>query len=246
MLDENSPLSLYYQLKNIIIDNIKNKIWDINTKIPTERELCENYKVSRITVRQALKELENEGYLYRKQGKGTFVTGQKFVQRLSHFYSFSEEISKMGSIPSTEILSFEIVPADLSIAEKLNIAEKEKVFSIRRLRLADNEPFAVETSYVVHKYAKDLTREDIDKYGLYKTLQQDCGIYPTTASETFEAVVTNSEEARFLQVDKRSAVLRLERITSSADGIIIEYCISIIRSDKYKYTIQLSKNAPVA
>jgi GntR family transcriptional regulator len=244
MLDENSPLSLYYQVKKIIIGNIKNKVWEVNSKIPAERELCEMYKVSRITVRQALKELQNEGYLYRKQGKGTFVTGQKFVQRLSQFYSFSEEIAKMGSTPGTRIISFDIVEAELSIAEKLNITITDKIFAIKRLRLADNEPFAFEISYVVYKYAKELTEEAVNKLGLYNALKQTCSVVADDATETFEAVTVNSEEAKYLEVGKKAAALHLERITS-ADGYIIEYCKGIIRGDKYKYTIKLGEHTSI-
>ncbi|MCY1715173.1 GntR family transcriptional regulator [Caproiciproducens galactitolivorans] len=238
MLDENSPLSLYYQVKSIIIDNIKNKVWTMNSKIPAERELCEMYKVSRITVRQALKELEDEGYLYRKQGKGTFVTGQKFVQRLSQFYSFSEEIAKMGAIPSTKTISFDISEADPLIAEKLQIGSNEMVFAIKRLRLADNEPFGIETSYVVYKYAMELKEEDVNQFGLYNALKLKCGVIPNEATETFEAVNVGSEDAKYLNVSKNAAALHLNRITS-ANGNKIEYCVSTIRGDKYKYTIQL-------
>jgi GntR family transcriptional regulator len=242
MLDENSPLSLYYQLKNVVIDNIKNRVWELNSKIPPERELCEMYKVSRITVRQALKELEDEGYLYRKQGKGTFVKGQKFVQRLSQFYSFTEEIRKMGSVPSAKIISFDITEADMSICEKLKVANDEKVIAIKRLRLANNEPFAVETSYVVYKYAKNLTEDAVNKFGLYDALKQKCGVVANEATETFEAVIVNSEEAGYLETSKKAAALHLDRITS-AGGNIIEYCVSTIRGDKYKYTIQLEKRS---
>lgn len=242
MLDENSPLSLYYQLKNIIIDNIKNKVWDLDSKIPTERELCEMYNVSRITVRQALKELEDEGYLYRKQGKGTFVKRQKFVQHLSQFYSFSEEITKMGSVPATNILQFDIIEADQVVANKLKIPTGEKTFAIKRLRLADGEPFALETSFVVHKYAKNLTKEAVAQLGLYEALRQKCGVIPNEATETFEAVLVGTEQAKYLEVPKKSAALYLERVTM-AQGNIIEYCTSTIRGDKYKYTIQLEKHA---
>ncbi len=238
MLDENSPLSLYYQLKNIIIDNIKQKVWDVNSKIPPERELCDIYHVSRITVRQALKELEDEGYLYRKQGKGTFVTGQKFVQRLSKFYSFSSEIRKMGAVPGAKILSFEVVPAGTAVADKLKIPADEKVFAIKRLRLANDEPFAVETSYIVYKYAKKLTRDAVDRLGLYKALEQDCDVVVSDAIETFEAVNLNGVDAEYLDVSKKTAALHLDRI-ASFEGKIIEYCNSKIRGDKYKYTIQL-------
>lgn len=241
MLDENSPLSLYYQLKKIMIDNIKNKVWDLSSKIPTERELCEIYKVSRITVRQALKELEDEGYLYRKQGRGTFVTGPKFVQRLSDFYSFSDEIKKMGAVSDAIILSFDIIEAEQIIADKLGIATNEKAFAIKRLRLADNEPFAVETSYIVYQYAKELKEETVDQLGLYKALKENCGVNVSDAIETFEAVNVSSEDAVSLKVGKKAAALHLNRITYS-EGRIIEYCNSVIRGDKYKYTIQLGKH----
>ena len=240
MLDENSPLSLYYQFKNIIIDNINNKVWDFNAKIPSERELCDLYRVSRITVRQALKELEDEGYLYRKQGRGTFVTGHKFTQRLSNLYSFSDEIRKMGSVPGTKIIWFDVIESYPAIADQLGIPAGEKVFAIKRLRLADNEPFAVETSYVVYKYAAELTEEAVSQLGLYKALQQKCGVVVSDAVETFEAVNVNGENAGFLEVDKNSASLHLDRITYF-NGTIIEYCSSIIRGDKYQYSVRLGK-----
>ena len=241
MLDENSPLSLYYQLKKIIIDNIKDKVWALDSKIPTERELCDIYKVSRITVRQALKELEQEGYLYRKQGRGTFVKGQTFVQKLSTFYSFTEEIKKMGSVPTTRILSYKTIPSSKKIASKLSVEQGAEVIGIKRLRLADNEPFAVETSYLVRKYTENLKKEDVELLGLYKALSQDCSIEMSDAIETFEAMNVSEIDSEVLGVPKREAILHLDRIAYSK-GIIIEYCSSIIRGDRYKYTVQLTKS----
>lgn len=241
MLDENSPFSLYYQLKGIIINNIKSGVWKMNSRIPTERELCKIYSISRITVRQALKELEDEGYLYRKQGKGTFVTAPKIVQKLSEFYSFSEEIAKMGAQPSTRIICFNVMEAEPSIAEKLKLTDHEKVFAIKRLRLADNEPFAIETSYIVCKYAAGLSEEAVNQHGLYNALNIQCGVIPDEAIETFEAVIINNEEAEYLGVGKKTSALHLERITS-ASGNLIELCVSTIRGDKYKYTVRLKAN----
>jgi GntR family transcriptional regulator len=238
MLDEKSPVSLYYQLKNIFISYIKSGKWPVNYKIPTERELCEMFNISRITVRQALKELEDEGFMYRKQGKGTFITTPKFVQRLSRFYSFSDEIKKMGSVPSTEIISFVIMDAEKAIMEKLEIKYGEKVFAIKRLRLADNEPFATETSYIPYKHAENMTEKFVSELGLYNTLNDKCGLQPDEALETFEAVLVDHDNADLLKMPRRSAALHLERITT-AQGQIIEYCISTIRGDKYKYTVSL-------
>jgi GntR family transcriptional regulator len=238
MLDEKSPLSLYYQLKNIFIDNIKNKIWEVNSKIPTERELCEEYGLSRITVRQALKELENEGYLYRKQGKGTFIKTPKLTQGLKKFYSFSEEIEKMGHKSLTKMIDFSIIKASPLISEKLEIESNEKIFAIKRLRLADDETYAFETSFIVYKYAINLTEEAVTGLGLYNALNKTCGLVVNEAIETFEAVLVNSTEAEILQVSKKSAAIHLERV-ASANNKKLEFCTSIIRGDKYKYIIKL-------
>jgi GntR family transcriptional regulator len=238
MLDEKLPISLYYQLKNVFISYIKSGDWPVNFKISTERQLCEMFNVSRITVRQALKELEDEGHMYRKQGKGTFVTTPKFVQRLSRFYSFSDEIRKMGAVPCTKKIKFVIGPADKSISEKLELEVGEKVFTIKRLRLANDEPFAMEASYIPFKFVENLTEEFMNELGLYNTLKQKCNLEPEEASETFEAVLADHENAELLKVPRRSAALHVERITT-AQGRIVEYCISTIRGDKYKYTVNL-------
>lgn len=110
------------------------------------------------------------------------------------------------------------------------------------MRLADNDTFAVETSYLVEKYTAKLIKDDVEELGLYISLEKDCNIVMTDAIETFCAVnVVDSEMTRLLSVPKRQAAIHIERIAYS-DGIIIEYCDSLIRGDKYKYTVQLHKN----
>lgn len=237
-MDEKSPISLYYQLKDIIISKIKTDEWPIDMKIPTERELCNMFNISRITVRQALKELQDEGCIRRKQGKGTYVAAPKYEQHLNSFYSFSEEIRKLGAVPSTNIIYFQILESNESISQILNIDEGSSVFSIRRLRLANKEPFAVETSYIPYDLAKQLTKDSVEKYGLYNSLKDICGIVPDEAEETFGALLTDYESSLYLKVKNHSAALSLERVTK-ARGSIIEYCISIIRGDMYKYKVVL-------
>lgn len=238
MLDEKSHISLYYQVKQIITGNIKSGKWPVNTKIPTELQLCRIFNVSRITVRQALEEIEKEGYLYRKQGRGTFVTTPKLEQRLSKFYSFSEEIKSMGFEPGTTILDFAIIKADENISAKLNVNPGSAVFMIKRLRLADAEPYAIEVSCIPYDIASNITREDVEINGLYKTLKEKHEIIPNEAVESFEAVLMRSEESKYLKVKTKAPALRLERY-AYAESRLIEYCVSIIRGDKYKYKIQL-------
>lgn len=238
MLNEKAPVSLYYQLKVILIKKIKENEWPVNSKIPTERELCELYKVSRITVRQAFDEMENEGFLYRKQGKGTFVTVPKIEQRLNNFYSFSEEIRKMGLTPETKVIDFRVIKSSGSITQSLDLTEGEKVYAITRLRLADKEPFTIETSYIPYSIAQGMTKEEVESSGLYNTLKSTFKITPDEATETFEAVLVAADAALYLNVKKNTAALKIERVTK-AEGITVEYCVSYIRGDRYKYKVYL-------
>lgn len=237
MLNEKAPIALYYQLKEILVEKIKSNEWEIDSKIPTERELCDLYKVSRITVRQALEELENEGFLYRKQGKGTFVTAPKIEQRLSNFYSFSEEIRNMGYTPDTKIIDFKIIASDEVIAKHFN-KNGANLYCIKRLRLANNEPFAIETSYIPCDICPGLTAAEIAAKGLYNTMKTKYDLIPNEAIETFEAVIINPGDASHLNVNKNSPGLLLER-TTYANQRIVEFCHGIIRGDRYKYRVTL-------
>ena len=233
-----SHATLYHQLKEQLSSKFKTGEWYIDKKIPTERELCKIYYMSRITVRKALDELEQEGYLYRKQGKGTFVTKPKMEQRLSRFYSFSEELRKMGYTPGMRILEFFITKADNDIAQKLGVLPGSEVYSLKRLRLADDNPFALEISLIPCEICPYLIPEEILKNGLYNTMKQRYGIIPEIAEEQFEAILIDKKNAELLLVKGIAAGILLERHTS-AGGRIVEYCNSIIRGDMYKYKVVL-------
>lgn len=237
-LDETSDTSLYSQLKNIILDNIKSGKWPLNSKIPTEVQLCEMYHVSRITVRQALNDLKQAGLLYRKQGKGTFVREPKLEQNLNRFYSFSTEIQKMGYTPNTIMLDFRVIPASPDIVQKLGLEPGSRVYSITRLRLADKEPIVYETSYLPFAISDSIKKQDVEHFGLYNTLIKVLGCHPNRAEESFEAILMNKKDAKYLDGKPKDAALRLERYTY-ADSKLVEYCISIIKGDKYVYKITL-------
>jgi len=238
MLNENAPMALYHQLREVVLSKIESNEWPVNSQIPTERELCEAFGVSRITVRKALSELEREGYLYRKQGRGTFVTSPKIEQRLSRFYSFSEEIRKMGYTPSSKILDLTTMKADKKIAAHLQIEIGAEVYNLERIRLANEEPFAMENSFIPYAVCPGLSAEEIASNGLYGTMKLNYGLTANQAVETFEAVSIRADEAVHLTVAENAPGLLLERVTYS-NLIIVEYCRSIIRGDRYKYRIVL-------
>lgn len=148
MINKNSPIPIYYQLGEQIKALIEKGELKPGDALPPEREFAEKYQISRMTVRQAFTQLVNEGYLYRMQGKGTFVAERKIEQLLQGVTSFSEDMKARGLEPSSELIRFEMQPAAASIAEQLSIDESDPVYEIERIRLADGVPMALETSYL--------------------------------------------------------------------------------------------------
>src|SRR5215472_9864244 len=159
----NSPVPRYHQLKEILREKIRSGEWKPGDIIPSERELSETYGISRMTARQAITDLVNEGLFYREQGKGTFVSQRKITQQLLHLTGFTEDIKARGQRPGTKVLSAETIPADEGTAEKLRIDPGTSVFRLRRLRIADGSPLAIELSQLHFKGCERLLEEDLEQ-----------------------------------------------------------------------------------
>jgi len=237
-LDEKSFVPLYYQLTEELRENIENGEWPPNSLIPSETELCEKYKVSRGTVRQALSQLVQEGLLYRKQGKGTFVAEPKITQQLNRFYSFAQDMREKGLKPSSLLLQKEKILPDSYIKNILGLKEEEMVYKIMRLRLADEEPLILETSYLVGELFPDLDKEDVEKVPLYGIILKKYRIKITRAKETFEPILIDEFEAKKLKIPVGSPALLVKRVTYTA-GIPFEFRKSVVRGDKCSYSVEL-------
>jgi GntR family transcriptional regulator len=233
-----SRLPLYYQLMDSLIGKIELGELKENDQLPSERELCDSYGVSRTTVRQAMQQLENEGQIYKVHGKGTFVSPRTYNQSLLKFYSFSEEMKKAGKYPATKVISFEKIPCDVRIAKVMNLTVEDEVFKIIRLRLADQVPMLYETSYIPEKYFKNLTSGELEQTQMYEIFRSQYNVTISRALESFKAVSANRTEADMLDIKEGSPCLMLERITYDQSRII-EYTKSIARGDKFTYTVEL-------
>lgn len=231
------PVALYYQLKEEIRKKILSDEWPQGSKLPTEKEISDSRGVSRITVKRAIDELQSEGYLVKKQGRGTFVQTRSIGQQLHKFYSFSEELNKLGIVETTKLLEFQVIVPGLSIRKELQTEADEKVFWIKRVRYMDEKAYTIENSYIPVRFAPELNRELIQKNGLYKSLQM-FNIFPDRAIETFSAVNISKEDAKTMDLPANDAAINLKRITYNGVDIV-EFCQSVVRGDVFYYTVEL-------
>ena len=234
----NSPVPRYYQLKEIMREKMASGEWKPGDLIPSERELGEKYGISRMTARQAITDLVNEGLFYREQGKGTFVSQRKVTQQLMRLTGFTEDIRTRGQAPGTRVLSAAMRPADETTAERLRIKPQELVFCLQRLRLADGEPLAIELSQLHFSGCERLLEEDLQENSLYRLLETQYGLPLMEAEQELEAGLAGNEESQLLKVPSGSAVLFIRRTTYTDRNQPIEYAKSVYRGNKYTfYTI---------
>jgi GntR family transcriptional regulator len=237
LIDRTSPLPLYYQIKERLLEELPHP----GEQLPTEQDLTARFGVSRMTVVQALRELEQEGVIYRIQGKGTFVAPRKLEQRLALLRGFTEEMQTRGMTPVTRLLSLEQVVPLSRVARELDLAPGDLVWKVARLRLAGQEPIAVQTAYLPVRLCPDLRPESLDG-SLYAVLKERYGLIPVRAREMYEASVFGSDHlSRLLGVQAGAPLLQVVRITyaDSAMDRPFEYVSSQIKGDRYMLHVEL-------
>ena len=228
----------YMRVKRLISQEILSGKYQENNKLPTERALCDRYGVSRITIRQSLLKLEEEGLILRQQGKGTFVKPRVIEQPLSTLYSFSEELKKQHIISGTRMLSLTTIPVQPPIQGILGMGPGKLIRVVCRLRLADEVPYVYETSYIPAEYLGDATGDEIAQNGLYNTMIKYGGVKIDKATETFEAVLAPQYVAEALGRKGALSVMQLDRVAYSG-GTAVEYCSGFICGDKYRFRVTL-------
>lgn len=238
MLDTALPVTLQYQLKSSLVERISHGDWPPGSKILSEREICEEYGVSRITVREVIGDLERDGYLTRKQGKGTFVNTIKSEKGSQKLYRFSEEIKKAGFNTKTRVLAYEIIPCGAKEAGQLGITQGERIYFVERLRFIDGTLFSLERSYIPLSVAPGMTEDAVKQQGLYNAIQLHSGLAGDEVEETFAAIACSDKPAMMIGVKRDAPVLQVSRLTKSG-GKSLEYCEILIRGDRYKYKIML-------
>ena len=237
----NAFVPRYHQLKALIREQVRGGHLAPGDLVPSERELSEQYGVSRMTARQALTELVTEGLLYRRQGLGTFVALPKITQQLTSLTGFTEDIRARGQQPGTRVLEATTVQADEALAVRLQTRPGQRLVRLRRLRLADGEPLAIEQSLINFFGCEQLLEEDLERDSLYALLETKYGLAPLAAEQEIEAGLAREDEARLLQIATGSPVLLLRRLTYTERNRPLEYAESVYRGDKYCFRTHLSR-----
>lgn len=240
-LSKSDPAPLHYQLKNLLRDIIKNGEWAAGDLFPTDKELMQKYDLSSTTVRRALSELVQEGWLVRKPGKGTFIRREAVEESLGRLTGFFEEMIRQGLKPSAEILQaapVNITPKELAKHPRLSVFEQKELFLITKIQKIEQTPIVYLMCYWPYAYGKKIAEFDLTKEGTYQVADRELKLVLTRAEQTIAAGTANREIAHLLGVKPGFPVLIMERVTYAGDEPV-EYSYNIYRSDQYKFNVQL-------
>ena len=241
LLSKNAPVPLYLQVKNMLEAEIQAGTYSQDDRLPSERELCERFGVSRMTARQALKELERAGLVFSRVGKGTFVSGPKIDQQLRSLTGFTHEIGSRGARPSSIVLSAQIIPASEQLSNMLKIMQAAEVVELSRLRLSNELPLCIEVAHIPHYLCPDILKNDFSHASLYEVFERDYGQRLVRAEQIMEASLAVPRELETLQMVAPASVLRIERLTYNQQDVLVEYVTSTYRGDRYKFHLTLQQ-----
>lgn len=227
---------VYIQIHNQIKKDIEAGVLAVGDRIPSERELALEFNVSRMTLRQAVQTLVEEGILERQVGAGTFVARKKVQEKMTGVTSFTELMEEQGKKPSSRTVSYLVTTPSLSEMERLKLKDDEKVLRMERIRYADEVPICFEVATLPYSLVKDYERNQITT-SLYRTLEES-GRKIGHAQQSVSAQVASERIAEYLNIKRGSAILRLRQITELGDGTPFEYVRTQYAGDKFEFYLE--------
>ena len=236
-----SSLPLYTQIKDRLRAGILDGTYAPLAQVPSEYELCAMFGVSRITVRQALGDLQKEGLLFKIHGKGTFVSKPKAFQNVTSLQGFAEAMSSMGYEIFNQLRSFRTVKADRQVTDRLNLEPGSEVVEIHRVRLLNRAPVSLEMTWLPASLGERLVKADLETRDIFLILENDCGVSLGHADVSIDSILADRDIAEALQVEEGSAVLRIERLTHDAEGLPVDYEYLYFRGDAFQYRLRIDR-----
>ena len=241
IVDPNNPLPLYAQVKEALQREIKKNMRP-GQSLPIEPELEKRFGVSRVTIRRALEELESDGLIIRKQGRGTFVREPKIAQELTRLISWGETIRQSGLEPQTVTSELDLIEPAQELINSLELLPGTKLIRIRRLRYASGEPICIMTNYLPQGLIPDLEQTGLKKDSIYESMAY-YNLKPVRAFDKVEARAATAWEASQLQVAHDFPLLEVTRLVYDAAGKPLYLAVITNRSDKYVYTVHFGTQA---
>lgn len=241
-LNKRSPIPLYYQLAEVLREQIRQGVLQPGNQVPPERQLSEQYGISRMTVRQALTYLIREGALVVRRGFGTYVAEPKLTHDALYLLGFSEEVQQSGSTPVSQVLEQGIAPASAQVAAALQLAPNAAVVKIVRLRLADAVPLLLETSYVPAAICPGLEHADLALQSLYGVLERQSGVVLKRTRQELEATLANDYERALFGLAPHTPMILLEGVTYDEGERPVEYFKAIYRGDRFKFSFESERS----
>jgi GntR family transcriptional regulator len=238
-LRSGSDAPAHVQIEEALAERIASGELRTGERLPPERDLARDLRVSRMTVRQALSSLAARGLVERGVGRGTFVASRKVDHDLTRVAGFSEQLARQGLKPGAKVLEITEGPAGWQISAALEIAPQAPVVRIQRLRLAGDIPMALEDSWIPAEKFPGLVDQDLGG-SVYALMRDAYGAAPVRAIERLEPVLARAHEARALDVPAHSPLMLVERTAYSADGTPVEFAHDRYRGDRARFVVRVS------
>lgn len=240
MINRVNGVSYYQQLSEILIEQIKNGIFQPGNQLPSEMDLSKTYKLNRHTVRQAVAILREEGFIYKIKGKGTFVSNKKVPYKVSRKTRFTTSILAAGLNPDAKLLTSYEITAGTRFARRLGVTPSDKVTVLEILRFADNIPFCYTTSFLSSGKFPGLTDLLKDSFSLYSLLKDHFGVEALRASSSFEVSMPEDPDMEILQISQKVPLLVVKSVSKDLEGNIVEYCSTKFRGDFCSITVDFN------
>lgn len=239
LINKDDNLAYYIQIYNVLKKRIEDRVYLPHSLLPSENVLAEEFNVTRITVRNAVKMLKEEGKIYTEKGKGSVVKAPSIEQSLFKFYSFGRNYTKRDFQSESVVINTKISVCDELVRDKLGLSETENIIQIIRLRKIDQSPVILEFSHIPLLYAPNIFELDLATLSIYDLLEEKFDLKIIKAKEYLTPDLTDENESRFLEIPYKTPVFITERITYTSNEVPIEYRKSVIRSDIFKFFVEL-------
>jgi len=239
MLDKDSFIPYYVQIKHILLDRIRNGEYPENSLIPSESALAREFSVTRMTVRKALDELKRDGMIKTVRGKGSIVSQERIEQSLQRLYRFGREVGNTGIAAESQTVSKEVCIPPAEVRKKFHGSEHEKFYKIIRVRYWKGSPVSLEYIFIPCSVAPGLLSQPIDSMSLVDIFEKYYETPVEKATEYLSPRITDAYQSELLGIKQHSPVFQTERVTRAGNGLVIEYRMSIVRGDRVRFSAEL-------